>query len=110
MGALGTRSRLGPTILAGVLLSYSSAAFAIDDVLLRHIETVLDFVGVTAASCALHYNDQIKPEPRAKLNFSPEEIGAYCVCSTKLLIRQMDEKDFQTSKQDAICQRRSIRR
>ena len=32
----------------------------------------------------------------AKLHFSETEIAAYCVCSTRLLVSEMDERDFKT--------------
>jgi hypothetical protein len=71
-----------------------SPAFA-DDVLIRHLDTVLTFVGTMNAECAINYEDGIKPKARAQLNFSKTEIVVYCVCSTKLLIREMGESDFQ---------------
>jgi len=37
-----------------------------------------------------------KPEAVAKLHFSETEIAAYCVCSTKLLVGEMDERDLKT--------------
>jgi hypothetical protein len=78
------------------LLLFASPAFAIDDVLLRHIDTVLDFVAVWTANCVQPYEDGFKPGAAAKLNFSEGEIAEYCACSTKLLVRQMGETDFQS--------------
>jgi hypothetical protein len=81
-------------IVVGLLMS-TSPALAADDVLIRYMDTVLDFVANMSASCALHYEDGLTPKARAELNFSKSEIGAYCVCSTKLLIREMEGADFQ---------------
>ncbi len=78
------------------LLLFASPAFAIDDVLLRHIDTVLDFVATFTANCVQHYEDGFKPGIAAKLNFSQGEIVAYCACSTKFLVRQMGDADFQS--------------
>jgi hypothetical protein len=77
------------------LLALISPAFAADDVILRHMDTVLDFVGLTSASCVQHYEEGMTPKARAELHFSQEEIVAYCVCSTKLLVREMGESDFR---------------
>src|SRR5579862_3268907 len=81
--------------LIGLLLSTSPAP-AIDDTLLRHIDTVLDFVATFSANCVQHYEDEISAQGRAKLNFSQGEIAAYCACSTKLVVRQMGESDFRS--------------
>ncbi len=77
------------------LLALVSPTFAADDVLIRHIDTVLDFVGITAANCVQHYDEGMTPQARAQLRFSQGEIAAYCVCSTKLLIREMGDSDFR---------------
>jgi hypothetical protein len=79
----------------GALLVFISPGFAADDVLLRHMDTVLDFVGTMTANCVTHYEEGMTAKLRAGLNFSKAEIGAYCVCSTKLLIGEMRESDFQ---------------
>lgn len=78
-------------------LSFSvSPAFAIENVLHRHLDTLLDFVGFVTANCVQHYEEGLKPEAVAKLHFSETEIAAYCVCSTKLLVGEMDERDLKT--------------
>ena len=56
----------------------------------------LDFVGFVTANCVQHYEEGLKPEAVAKLHFSESEIAAYCVCSTKLLVGEMDERDLKT--------------
>jgi hypothetical protein len=78
------------------LLFSVSPAFAIENVLHRHLDTLLDFVGFVTANCVQHYEEGLKPEAVAKLHFSETEIAAYCVCSTKLLVREMDERDLKT--------------
>ena len=77
------------------LLAMVSPALAADDVLLRHMDTVLDSVALMSANCVQHYDEGMTPQARAQLNFSQGEIAAYCVCSTKLLIREMSEPDFR---------------
>lgn len=81
-------------IIIGLLVSVSPA-LAADDVLLRHMDTVLDFVGTMSANCVQHYEEGMTSKARAELHFSQGEIAAYCVCSTKLLIREMGESDFR---------------
>lgn len=81
--------------IAALLLSVSPA-FTVDNVLVRHIDTLLDFVGFVTAHCVQHYEEGLKPEAVAKLHFSETEIAAYCVCSTRLLVSEMDERDFKT--------------
>ncbi|SFI58765.1 hypothetical protein [Bradyrhizobium sp. cf659] len=81
-------------IIIGIVL-LTSPAFAADDVLLRNMDTVLDFVGTMSANCVQHYDEGMTPKARAQLQFSQVEIAAYCVCSTKLLVRQMGNSDFQ---------------
>jgi hypothetical protein len=83
-----------PAIVA--LLSSLSPALAKENTLARHIDTLLDFVGFVTANCVRHYEEGLKPEAVAKLHFSETEIATYCVCSTKLLVGEMDEKDFKT--------------
>jgi len=65
-----------------------------DESILRHVETVLDLVAQMSAACAQHYPDQLSAKARAALNFSEAEIVAYCACSTKLVVQQMEEADF----------------
>ncbi len=84
------------TAAFAALLFSVSPVFSKDNVLVRHIDTVLDFVGFVTADCVQHYEEGLKPEAVAKLHFSETEIAAYCVCSTKLLVGEMDEKDFKT--------------
>jgi len=80
--------------IAALLFSVSPA-FTIDNVLHRHLDTLLDFVGFVTANCVQHYEEGLKPEAAAKLHFAETEIAAYCVCSTKLLVGEMDERDFK---------------
>ena len=88
----------GERITAAIvaLLFSVSPAFAIENVLHRHLDTLLDFVGFVTANCVQHYEEGLKPEAVAKLHFSETEIAAYCVCSTKLLVGEMDERDLKT--------------
>jgi len=60
------------------------------------MDTVLDFVGITTASCVQNYDEGMTAQARAQLRFSKGEIAAYCVCSTKLLIREMGDSDFRS--------------
>jgi hypothetical protein len=84
-------------IAATVALLFSvSLAFAKDNALARHIDILLDFVEFVTANCVQHYEEGLKPEAAAKLHFSETEIAAYCVCSTKLLVGEMDGRDFKT--------------
>jgi hypothetical protein len=77
------------------LLLLVSPAFAADAVVLRHVDAILTFVAGASASCVQHYEEGLSPSAVAKLHFSQDEIAAYCVCSTQLLIKEMDETDFQ---------------
>ena len=70
-------------------------AHAADDVLVRNMDTVLDFVGITSANCVQRYEEGITPKALAQLQFSQAEIASYCVCSTKLLVGEMEDTDFQ---------------
>ena len=92
------RACRGERITAAIvaLLLSVSPAFAIENVLHRHLDTLLDFVGFVTANCVQHYEEGLKPEAVAKLHFSETEIAAYCVCSTKLLVGEMDERDLKT--------------
>jgi hypothetical protein len=92
------RACRGERITAAIvaLLFSVSPAFAIENVLHRHLDTFLDFVGFVTANCVQHYEEGLKPEAVAKLHFSETEIAAYCVCSTKLLVGEMDERDLKT--------------
>jgi hypothetical protein len=47
------------------MLLFTSPAFSTDDVLLRHMQTVLDFVGMMSASCVQHYEEGMTPEALA---------------------------------------------
>ena len=88
--------RGGKITAAIVTLLFSvSPALAIENVLHRHLDTLLDFVGFVTAHCVQHYEEGLKPEAVAKLHFSETEIAAYCVCSTKLLVGEMDERDLK---------------
>ena len=84
------------TAAIAALLFSASPAFTIDNVLFRHFDTLLDFVGFFTANCVQHYEEGLKPEAMAKLHFSDTEIAAYCVWSTKFLVGEMDERDFKT--------------
>ena len=92
------RACRGKRITAAIvaLLFSVSPAFAIENVLHRHLDSLLDFVGFVTANCVQHYEEGLKPEAVAKLHFSETEIAAYCVCSTKLLVGEMDERDLKT--------------
>ena len=85
--------RIIPAI-AALLLSVSPA-FTIENVRVKHLDTLLDFVGFVTADCVQHYEEGLKPEAVAKLHFSGTEVAAYCVCSTKLLVGEMDEDMFK---------------
>ena len=91
------RACRGERITAAIVtLSLSvSPAFAIENVLHRHLDTLLDFVGFVTADCVQHYEEELKPEAVTKLHFSETEVAAYCVCSTKLLVGEMDEGTFK---------------
>jgi hypothetical protein len=79
-----------------VTLLVASPAFAADEVLKRYMDTVLDFVGITSANCVGNYDQSMTLKARTELNFSPAEIAAYCVCSTKLLVGEMGESDWRS--------------
>src|SRR5467141_741998 len=76
------------------LLLLASPAGAADAVILRHVDAVLDFVGITSAICVQHYEEGLSPKAVAELHFSQIEIAGYCACSTKRLIQNMGESDF----------------
>ena len=76
-----------------VILSVSSIYH--ENVRSSHLDTLLDFVGFITADCVQHYEEGLKPEAVAKLHFSETEVAAYCVCSTKLLVGEMDEDMFK---------------
>ena len=44
--------------IAALLLSVSPA-FTVDNVLVRHIDTLLDFVGFVTAHCVQHYEEEL---------------------------------------------------
>ena len=77
------------------LLFSVSPAFSAENVRAKHLDTLLDFVGFVTADCVQHYEEELKPEAVAKLNFSEPEVATYCVCSTKLLVGEMDEQMFR---------------
>jgi hypothetical protein len=86
----------GRTIPAIATLLFSvSPALTIENARVRHLDTLLDFVGFVTANCVQHYEEGLKPEAVAKLHFSETEVAAYCVCSTKLLVEEMDEEMFK---------------
>jgi hypothetical protein len=60
----------------GLLISVSPA-FAADDVMLRYMDVILDFVGISSATCVQHYEQGLTPKAVAELHFSQTEIGAY---------------------------------
>ena len=98
------RACRGERITAAIVaVSFSvSPAFAIENVLHRHLDTLLDFVGFVTANCVQHYEEGLKPEAVAKLHFSETEVAAYCVCSTKLLVGEMDERDLKTLEEGKV--------
>jgi hypothetical protein len=83
-------------LAVAVMLFVGSPALAADDVLHRYMDTVLDFVGITSANCVGNYDQSMTLKARTELNFSPSEIVAYCVCSTKLLVGEMGESDWRS--------------
>jgi hypothetical protein len=86
--------RIMPSIAALLFFSVSPA-FSTENPRVRHLDTLLDFVGFVTADCVQHYDQELKPEAVAKLHFSETEVAAYCVCSTKLLVGEMDEQMFK---------------
>jgi hypothetical protein len=72
-----------------------SPAFSTENGRVRHLDTLLEFVGFVTADCVQHYEEELKPEAAAKLHFSETEVAAYCVCSSKLLVGEMDEGTFK---------------
>jgi hypothetical protein len=83
-------------ILAIAALLFSvSPAFSTENARVKHLDTLLDFVGFVTADCVQHYDQELKPDAVAKLHFSETEVAAYCVCSTKLLVGEMDEQMFK---------------
>jgi hypothetical protein len=87
------RERIIPAIAA--LVFSVSPAFSAENARVRHLDTLLDFVGLVTADCVQHYDQELKPEAVAKLHFSEPEVATYCVCSTKLLVGEMDEHMFR---------------
>jgi hypothetical protein len=85
--------RIMPAIAALVFLV--SPAFSAENARVRNLDTLLDFVGLVTADCVQHYDQELKPEAVAKLRFSEPEVATYCVCSTKLLVGEMDEQMFR---------------
>jgi len=83
------------TGIAALLLFSVSSAYGTENTRVRHLDTLLDFVGFVTADCVQHYDQELKPEAVAKLHFSETEVATYCVCSTKLLVREMDEQTFK---------------
>jgi hypothetical protein len=92
-----TRKRYCETIVTDIaaLLFSMSPVFSVEDARVRHLDTLLDFVGFVTADCVQHYEQGLKPEAVTKLHFSETEVAAYCVCSTKLLVGEMDEQTFR---------------
>jgi hypothetical protein len=82
------------TAIAALLFSVSPT-ISTENPRVRHLDTLLDFVGFVTADCVQHYDQELKPEAVAKLHFSETEVAAYCVCSTKLLVGEMDEQTFR---------------
>jgi hypothetical protein len=87
------REKIIPTTAA--LLFSVSPAFSTENARVRHLDTLLDFVGFVTADCVQHYEEELKPEAVAKLHFSEPEVATYCVCSTKLLVGELDEQMFR---------------
>ena len=61
----------------------------------RHMEAAFDLVAMMSASCGQHYEDGLTPKAVAELQYSPGEIVAYCACSTKLVVQNLDDGDFK---------------
>jgi hypothetical protein len=90
------KRRCERTIPAIAALLFSvSRAFSTENAQVRHLDALLDFVAFVTADCVQHYEEGLKPEAVAKLHFSEPEVATYCVCSTKLLVGEMDEQMFR---------------
>ena len=90
------RKRRGEIIPAIAALLFSvSTAFSTENARVKHLDTLLDFVGFVTADCVQHYEEELKPEAVTKLHFSESEVAAYCVCSTRLLVGEMDGATFK---------------
>ena len=79
-------------IVAALLVSSSANA---GDAILRHMEAAFDLVATMSATCAQHYEDGLTPKAVAALQFSKGEIVAYCACSTKLVVQNLEDADFK---------------
>jgi hypothetical protein len=91
----GKRWREKITPATAALLFSVLPAFSSENARVRHIDTLLDFVGFVTADCVQHYEEELKPEAVKKLHFSEPEVATYCVCSTKLLVGELDEQMFR---------------
>jgi hypothetical protein len=78
-----------------LLIVTTSPAFAVDEVTVRRMEHFLDFVALLSANCVQHLHEGYVPNAAARLS-SPEDIAAYCVCSTKLVERSLGGADFES--------------
>jgi hypothetical protein len=82
------------TNLIVIVLLISGSARA-GEAIGRHMETAFDLVAMMSAACAQHYEDGLTPKAVATLQFSQGEIAAYCACSTKLVVQNLEDVDFQ---------------
>jgi hypothetical protein len=80
-------------IWAALLISSSANA---GEAIGRHIEAALDLVATMSATCVQHYEEGLTPKAVAALQFSPSQIAAYCACSTKLVVQNLDDDDFKS--------------
>ena len=83
--------RSKPLLTALLISSSANAGEAIG----RHMEAAFDLVATMSASCAQHYEDGLTPKAVAALQFSQGEIVAYCACSTKLVVQNLEDADFK---------------
>jgi hypothetical protein len=80
-------------IWAAFLISSSANA---GEAISRHLEAALDLVALMSASCVQHYEEGLTPKAVAALQFSQGQIAAYCVCSTKLVVQDLEDADFKS--------------
>jgi hypothetical protein len=79
-------------IVVALLISGSANA---GDAIGRHLEAAFDLVAMMSASCVQNYEDGLTPKAVATLQFSQGEIVAYCACSTKLVVQNLEDGDFK---------------
>jgi hypothetical protein len=71
----GKRWREKITPATAALLFSVLPAFSSENARVRHIDTLLDFVGFVTADCVQHYEEELKPEAVKKLHFSEPEVA-----------------------------------